>query len=115
MKYLKDQAADPDDELLQRMNWTENDLRDFLKRWEEMAKAAETGTPQAQKRFNNALKGLGLVPQNGQRNIRGSDKRQENISEGTAVNRPPAELAEEYQSFLRSLNRVRSDRRSPDQ
>ena len=42
LERLKDQQHNPDPELLKRLDWTPEDLQQFLARWEQMKQAATT-------------------------------------------------------------------------
>ena len=111
LDHLRNQSNKPDPELLREMNWTEQDLQDFLTRWEAMKQKANTGTPQEKKRYADALRSLGLRPEEVRRNVLQSRRDQLNkLSEDGAVNRPPANLAEPFNAFLKNRNRVQKDK-----
>ena len=103
---LRKQAANPDPELLERMNWTEEELRDFLKSWEQMKNAA--GNSEREKRlYESRLKSLGLTPPNpSARQLEGERDDLHGLSEDGAVNRPPADWSERYNRFQRLRNRA---------
>lgn len=64
LESLKDQTEAPDPELLEAMEWTGDDLKRFLARWEQLraqARDAKHGT--SGKDWDNALRSLGLQPQ----------------------------------------------------
>ncbi len=105
LKYLKDQPPGPErDELLRQLNMTESQLAEFMQRWEQMAERAKTGDSKAQQQYERALRSLGLKNRRSQ--IKGRTERMENLSEGGAASRPPAEVEENFQQFLRNLNRL---------
>ena len=106
LKKLSDQRYDPDPELLEKMNWTKADLENFLRRWEEMKAAADTGTPEAKKKYEKSLRSLGLRPQGGSRNTKTVNESAEGLGQDSAVNRPPAERVPDFNSFMRDLNRA---------
>ena len=111
LDHLRNQSNNPDPELLREMNWTEQDLKDFLTRWEAMKQKANSGTPQERKRYADALRSLGLRPEEVRRNVLQSRRDQLNkLSEDGAVNRPPANLAEPFNAFLKNRNRVQKDK-----
>lgn len=105
LNKLSEQRYDPDPELLDRMNWTKQDLNDFLNRWEEMKRAAEQGNNSSKVKYDKWLKSLGLRPKSGRRTAKQLDENVEGMSQDSAVNRPPAERELDYNSFLRDLNR----------
>jgi hypothetical protein len=103
---LADLAHNPDPELLQQMNWTEQELRDFLARWKEMKQRAKEGDASAKRQYENALKSLGLAPaQIKGRNIEHERDKLFGLSEEGADFRPPAEIASEFNTFLKDRNR----------
>lgn len=111
LEELRNQANNPDPELLKEMNWTEQDLKDFIARWDAMKQKAGNGTPQERKRYEDAVRSLGLRPESVRRNVIQSRRDQLNkLSEDGAVNRPPANLANEFNSFLKNRNRVQKDK-----
>jgi hypothetical protein len=111
LEDLRNQANNPDPELLKEMNWTEQDLKDFIARWDAMKQKAGNGTPQERKRYEDAVSSLGLRPESVRRNVIQSRRDQLNkLSEDGAVNRPPANLANEFNSFLKNRNRVQKDK-----
>ena len=111
LDYLKDQANKPDPDLLNQMNWTEQDLRDFLARWEEMKARAETGDSTQKKRYEDALRSLDLRTEATRKNTLKSQRdKLTNLSEDGTVNRPPAELAEQFNTFMKNRNREAKDK-----
>ena len=106
LKKLSDQRYDPDPELLEKMNWTKADLENFLRRWEEMKDAADTGTLESKKKYEKSLRSLGLRPKSGSRKTKTVDESAEGLGQDSAVNRPPAERVPDFNSFMRDLNRA---------
>ena len=107
LSYLKDQKNDPDPELLEQLNWTDEELRQFMDRWEKMRQKATTGSAADKKRYEDALRSLGLRPQTG-RNQKAKSQR-DNISglnEDGAVTKPPAKHAEGFRNFLKGRSRA---------
>lgn len=107
LKRLKDQETNPDPELLEKMNWTQEDLKRFLQRWEEMKRRAMQGDQQAKREYENALRSLGLAPAARRRDLQAKRDTMHGLSEDGAVNRPPPEVMEKFNAFLKSRNRVR--------
>jgi hypothetical protein len=106
LSKLSEQRYDPDPELLEKMNWTKQDMENFLQRWEEMKRAAEQGNPASKTKYDRWLKSLDLRPKGGRRTAKQLDASAEGLSEDSAVNRPPPERVPDYNSFLRDLNRA---------
>lgn len=107
---LKRQSANPDPELLERLNWTPEELREFLDSWEQMKKAAETGGTREKRRYESRLKSLGLKPNTpNTRRLEGDRDGMFDLSEEGATNRPPADWSERYKRFQRLRNRAERD------
>ena len=63
LEHLRDQLAKEKPELLEKLNWTKDDAKQFLHNWEQMKqRAGEKGDAgeKARKQFNDALQSLGL-------------------------------------------------------
>ncbi|MEQ1906764.1 MAG: hypothetical protein ABL888_21460, partial [Pirellulaceae bacterium] len=104
LKYLSEQQDSADkDALLRQLNMTDQQLKDFLQRWQAMADKAKSGDTVAAQQYERALRALGL--RNRSAKIKGADTRMENLSEGSAVSRPPAEVENAFMDYLKSLNR----------
>lgn len=105
LEQEQDRPADP--ALLDRLNWTDEQLRDFLQRWKAMKDAAREGNPADQQRYRDALRSLGLRRQ-GQNpdRVRGATDELQGLGEDGGVNRPPAELAPEFNAFMKSRSRL---------
>lgn len=106
-KLEQEQDRPTDPALLDRLNWTEEQLREFLQRWKAMKDAAREGNPADQQRYRDALRSLGLRRQ-GQNpdRVRGATDELQGLGEDGGVNRPPAELAPEFNAFMKSRSRL---------
>jgi len=62
LNYLNEHENQPNQELLDQLNWTEDDMRDFLRRWRAMRDRAKSGDVATQEEFNQQLQSLGLQP-----------------------------------------------------
>ena len=105
LKRLAEERFDPDPELLDELNWSKEDLTQFLNRWEKMKEAAGTGDAVAKQRYEKALKSLGLSSDAQQQKVRGVSDKQRGFNTDSAVNRPPQEIAPGYRAFKRARNR----------
>ena len=107
LKYLEEQKDNPDERLLQEMNWTPEEMREFLKRWKSMKEKAATGNVSEQREFNEALKSLGLRPP--QNKLSGADIKnddQRGMLEDGAISKPPADIAKKFRAFQRGRSRA---------
>ncbi len=102
---LDQQKYDPDPKLLEEMNWTEEDLNNFLRRWQEMKAAAEQGDLKAKAKYEKSLKGLDLRPNADSRAVKQNKDKIQDLTEDNAVIQPPPELAPDFNATLRDLNR----------
>ena len=107
LNKLEDQLQNPDPDLLDKMNWTEQDLREFLNRWKRMKQSAQAGEPNAKREYEEAIKSLGLRPDDRSRTAKNRDANASGLNQDTTVIEPPADLAPDFNEFLRDRNRVR--------
>ncbi|MBC8353530.1 MAG: hypothetical protein H8E66_16145 [Planctomycetes bacterium] len=61
LEYLKDQQDNPDRELLDELGWSEKELADFLKRWQQLKQGAIEGDS-SKRELDESLRSLGLRP-----------------------------------------------------
>jgi hypothetical protein len=105
LKKLNEQKYEPDPKLLEQMNWSQEDLNNFLKRWEEMKKAADQGDPRAQRRYEQSLRSLNFRSPAELRRLRQSEQEIKGLSQDSTVIQPPPQFAPDFQATLRDLNR----------
>lgn len=104
LNRLKDQLkkGEPDEALLEKLQWTKQDLERFVKRWEEMKANAKQPGAQGQKakqELDEALKSLGLRPRGTSTKAGKSRQDQTKGIRDTRRSEPPAEYAEQYQQY----------------
>jgi hypothetical protein len=109
---LKDQLkrGDPDQELLDKLKWSRQDVEEFVKRWDALKHSAQSpGAPgdAAREELDETLRSLGLRPRGsslsgGQK--RGDQRRNLIESRRTA---PPAEYAEQYREFSKGISKAK--------
>ncbi len=106
LQYLRDQLAkqQPDQDLLDRLGWTPEDLARFTRRWEQMKRAAAQKSARgeaARKRLDDALKSLGLRPWGTELRRGGTrTERLKDVRESRRLEPPP-----EWQELLRAYSR----------
>ena len=106
LDYLQEQADEPDADLLSDLDWTEEDLRDFLSRWQAMRDAAGSGSADAKSRLDNRIRSLGLMP--GKTSSERVKVRQDSlngIQQDGVKSSPPPEFAEKFRLFLKGAAR----------
>lgn len=107
LEYLKDQKESPDQELLDKLGWTQDDLRKFLDRWQQLKDAADRQDPAARRELDESLKSLGLragkpksrAAQTGADQVRG------NRDDGQRSS-PPSKYAEQFKAFRKGTSRT---------
>ncbi|WP_347244754.1 hypothetical protein [Thermogutta sp.] len=108
LRYLEEQIArqNPDENLLKELGWTKEEMAQFVRRWQELKKAAEADTPQgkdAKKRLNEILRSLGLRPSGTE--IRRNDELRDTVH-GLEAGRdipPPPQWSDYFREYLKSL------------
>ncbi len=110
LDYLKDQESHPDEELLKKLGWTPDDLRDFVRRWSELKRNAREDAA-AKQGFDDALRSLGLRPTTAseQRTKIRPDSRQTERNVGGRSNPPPT-YRELFDAYRKGAGRVADPR-----
>src|SRR5262249_3893569 len=97
-------------DLLDKLKWSREDAERFIRRWEELKRAAKESGPagdQAREQLDDPLRNLGLRPSG---TALGSDPNRNdqgrNLRE-TARTRPPPEYAEQYRAYSRGTSQAR--------
>lgn len=102
---LKNQRENPDQELLDRLGWTPDQLRRFVDRWEKTRKLGEQNDPAARQQYEEALKSLGLRPEENisprSSNSRNDQLRQ--IQDTGSRMAPPPQFRDAIEAYRRSL------------
>jgi hypothetical protein len=110
LEYLRDQSHRPNSDLLNEMNWTDEELRAFVERWTKLKEEAATGDEAAQRRYSEALRSLGLRSQvEGTRRAVGNRDQLRDLNEDGAVSRPPAKYAEAFRDFSKGRSQSGND------
>ncbi|GAB6164727.1 circumsporozoite protein- membrane associated protein [Thermostilla marina] len=108
LEYLEDRMkkGEVDQELLDRLGWTEADLAEFVRRWQAMRRAAETAADDTQaRRYREILKSLGLRPQQTSIESDTADDALRGMHSGSQT-APPAGWDDAFRAYLKSLGRV---------
>jgi hypothetical protein len=107
LEQLQDDQQEPDDELLKKLGWTQEELQAFLRRWETMKKAAREGGRQEQAELDDALRSLGLRP-SGQSRRRGSSQndQQRGMRDAGSRSRPPVEFLDKFNAYKKGAARA---------
>ena len=91
-------------ELLDRLGWTEEELRAFHAKWTEMrARAGET--PSAELRYNEELRDMGLRPKGVRVSGRGADRKSADTARTADRTPPPEGVADRLKEYNEAINR----------
>jgi hypothetical protein len=109
LEHLKDQLRkeQPDQELLDRLGWSREDLEEFVKRWESMragAQAPDEQATSAKRELDETLRSLGLRPRATTLKSRGVDDRAQGYQESHRTT-PPAEYSESFKAYTQGTAR----------
>jgi hypothetical protein len=106
LEYLRDQQGSPDPDLLKQLGWTEEDLRQFLARWDEMQREA-VRDDRGQRELDEALRSLGLRPsQRDARRVRIRNDQFQGLREMGTQSSPPPKYLEQYNAYKKGTARV---------
>ena len=104
LEYLENQLKDkPNDKLLKKLGWTEDQLRQFYDKWQKMAK--ESKQPQQREDGKNdwleALKSTGLLPNQRRVPLQGGQTRVKDTTRSTETQRyaPPSALKDRAKRY----------------
>ena len=110
LDHLRNQLKDgkPDQELLDRLGWSKNDLQKLLTRWETMQREAQQPGPKGAKakaNFEEAVQSLGIRPRSAAR--RASTKADDSAQglRDAARSAPPPEYIEGFEAFRKRTSR----------
>lgn len=110
LEYLEDQLKDkPNQELLDKLGWTEEQLREYHRKWKEMSENSRQDNvePDRQSRddWKEFLKSLDLKPGVEQQNLQDSKTRYQDGSRATESRRyaPPPKLRERFKNYTKGI------------
>ncbi|KAA1262165.1 hypothetical protein LF1_47270 [Rubripirellula obstinata] len=108
LDYLDQTRDAPDQELLDRLNWTEQDLKQFQDRWKDIGDldaAKNKNDPAANRATEEALRSLGLRPPSTGKNRSTSEQSDslKGIRDSGNRRRPPAALRDAFDAFRRQM------------
>lgn len=108
LDYLDRTRDQPDPELLERLNWTEQDLQRFQDRWKDVRDldAAQGAADAEQNQATmEALRSLGLRPPSTGQNRKAADNADslKGIRDSGKRRRPPAAFRDAFDAFRREM------------
>lgn len=108
LDYLNQQKEQPDYDLLRELNWSEQDLNEFLNRWNQARDLAVSPDEADRLKWEEKLKELGLQPPElrarSGANINDSFQQMRDAGGRTP---PPERLRKDWEAFRRAMTRSR--------
>lgn len=110
LEHLRDQMKNgqPDPELMKKLGWSRDDLKNFLDRWEAMRRRADqqgTEGDAGRRDLDAALRSLGLRPRSTKlRSNAARDDQARGLKESRRT-QPPPEYAEQYKAYTQGTSR----------
>jgi hypothetical protein len=106
LDYLDETRDAPDQDLLDQLNWSEDDLARFTDRWQKVRKMQNNPSAGKSQEIEEALQSLGLRTPNGSANqIRESSDSLEGIRDTGNRQPPPAAYRDAFDAFRRAMGR----------
>jgi len=106
LEHLKDQQHNPDQELLDKLGWTEEQMQNFITRWESMKRAAaedEVG----KRELDEALRSLGLRSGRGTtRRVNSVDDASRGLRDAGGQSGPPPSIREQFNAYKKGTARI---------
>lgn len=110
LERLKDQQNEADPELLKSLDWTQDELQQFLARWEALKRAAREEGPAAQAELNDALRSLGLrATATVRRGVHAVNDQPGGLRDLGRSSSPPAEFLEQFNAYRKGRSRGASE------
>ncbi len=106
LDYLKETRDAPDRELLDKLKWTEDDLRRFSERWQSLREVRDVSPLGENREMKEALESLGMRPRGSatsNRSLEQDDLR--GLRDSGARQAPPAALRDAFDAFRRAASR----------
>ncbi len=109
LDYLKETRDKPDSDLLEELNWSEEDLKRFADRWQKVRELDKPGMPDAEtsKDVEEALRSLGMRPQAADAALQNQDQADTLRGLRDSGNRkpPPAAYRDVFEAFRLAVGR----------
>lgn len=109
---LKNQRENPDQDLLDRLGWTPDQLRNFVDRWEKTRSLGEQNDPAAQRQYEESLKSLGIRPPgtSGPRKSIGRNDQLKDVQDTGQRMAAPPQFRDAIEAYRRSLGSESADK-----
>ncbi len=105
LDYLRNQKEQTNPDLLNRLGWTPEQLKEFTERWEKTRQLENSNDPLARRRFQEELESLGMRPPEPQRTEKQRDINDAQRGLQDSGNRapPPIRFRDAFDSYRRSI------------
>ncbi|MGL4593277.1 MAG: hypothetical protein ACRCUY_00955 [Thermoguttaceae bacterium] len=110
LEYLEEQMKEtPNPELLKRLGWNEEQLRQFAAKWRTLLDEGQKASPDSQKRkeMEESLKSLGLKPAEHRSTLRKGHAPNQDSDKGTESHRtaPPTGLEKRFKQYTHGISK----------
>ncbi|MFK8111882.1 MAG: circumsporozoite protein- membrane associated protein [Rubripirellula sp.] len=108
LDYLKETRDAPDRELLDQLNWTEDDLKQFAQRWQNVRDVSNNDPSlEGDGELSDALRSLGLRPSvtDSNQKVRESADSLRSVRDSGNRKPPPAAYRDAFDSFRRAIGK----------
>jgi hypothetical protein len=113
LEYLEEQLKNkPSQKLLDKLGWTEEQLRDYHKKWKELAEqskqnAVPNNGNQGKDQWKEFLKSIGLVPEQYRSATRKSNASAKDNKPATETQRyaPPEKIRERFKRYTEGIGK----------
>lgn len=111
LDYLRDKNAAADRELLDKLGWSEEELKNFIERWSQLKRKAKEGSSTDRSELTRSLRSLGLRS-TGDKRRTASDQNDEfrDLRDDGFRATLPAKYIEQFNAFQRGAARAENDR-----
>ncbi|MEL6898787.1 MAG: hypothetical protein AAFP90_22035, partial [Planctomycetota bacterium] len=102
LDYLRQNRDNPDQKMLDELNWTKDDMQRFADRWEKVRDLPQGASETQRRQANEAMKSLGIrPPRTTSGNRRGTSDGFRGLIDGGNRPAPPASFQDLFNAFRR--------------
>lgn len=106
LDFLETEAEKPSEDLLEELNMTPEELKQFVDRWNAMKQAANEGSGASKRDFDESLRNLGLQTPGDKRSSAGAENDTvKNYRDAGSRSKAPADYLEQFRAFKQGASR----------
>jgi len=106
LEHLKKNTAKPDKKLLEKLDMSEDELRNFVDRWQKMKSAAAEDPAAGKAEFDDSLRSLGLRPSTGKASkAAAKNDAVRGMRDNGSRTAPPAGFLKKFKAFQKGVAR----------